>query len=118
MGRRELLRAGALGLFGLGLPELLRGRAAGGAPRPGKARACILVFNYGGPSHLDTWDLKPAAPREIRGEFKPIRTRVPGTMIGEHLPRLASRMDRLALVRSIHHDAAPIHETGEKSCSS
>jgi hypothetical protein len=69
----------------------------------GKAKACILIFNYGGPSHLDIWDLKPDAPREIRGEFKPIGTRVPGIAITEHLPRLAALADRYAIIRSVTH---------------
>jgi hypothetical protein len=69
----------------------------------GKARACILIFNYGGPSHLDIWDLKPDAPKEIRGDFKPMSTSVPGVSITEHLPRLAALADRYALVRSVNH---------------
>src|SRR5262249_8450321 len=68
----------------------------------------------GGPSQLETWDPKPAAPSEIRGPFGSIATRCPATRISEHLPRLASRMDRIALVRSVHHDAAPVHETGQQ----
>src|SRR5438105_4736538 len=96
--RREVLRVGGLGFTGLMWSDWLRARADAGRKRPGgKARACILIFNYGGPSHLDTWDLKPGAPREIRGEFRPIRTRVPGTTIGEHLPRLAALAHRYAI---------------------
>jgi uncharacterized protein (DUF1501 family) len=68
----------------------------------------------GGPSQLETWDPKPEAPEEVRGPFGSIATRVPGVRISEHLPRLAARMDRLALVRSVHHDEAPIHETGHQ----
>ncbi len=103
--RREALRVGGLGFTGLLWADALRARAetrprAGGF---GKARACILIFNYGGPSHLDVWDLKPDAPKEIRGEFKPIATRVPGISITEHLPRLAERAGRYALVRSVTH---------------
>ncbi|HJT76898.1 MAG TPA: DUF1501 domain-containing protein, partial [Gemmataceae bacterium] len=102
MGRREVLRAGALGLFGLGLPDLLRARAATARPR-GKAKACILLFMWGGPAQQDTWDPKPDAPAEYRGEFRPIATRVPGIRICEHLPRLAGHDDKLALVRSVTH---------------
>jgi uncharacterized protein (DUF1501 family) len=103
MGRRELLRAGALGLFGLSLPDLLRAREATPAPRPGRARACILLFMWGGPAHQDTWDPKPHAPAEYRGEFRPIRSCVPGVQVCEHLPRLARHMDRLALLRAVTH---------------
>src|SRR6202035_1151885 len=70
---------------------------------PGRIRSCILLYYYGGPSHLDTWDLKPNAPAEIRGEVRPIATRVPGLHIGEHLPRMARLMDRVAVIRSMHH---------------
>ena len=115
--RREILRAGGLGLLGLSLPDLLRGRAAGGqgaalAAKPagdtssngfGRAKSCILLFMWGGPAHQDTWDLKPDAPAEIRGEFKPIATRVPGIQICEHFPQLAQRTDKLAIVRSMTH---------------
>jgi hypothetical protein len=66
-------------------------------------RACILVFYQGGPSHLDTWDMKPKAPAEVRGEFKPIATAVPGLWACEHLPHLARVADRLTVIRSLHH---------------
>src|SRR4051812_11205323 len=108
VSRREALRVGGLGFTGLMWSDLLRARAAA-APvkRPtnqfGKARACILVFNYGGPSHLDTFDLKPDAPREVRGEFRPVATRVPGVTISEHLPRLAALANRYAILRSVTH---------------
>ncbi|MFO0879368.1 MAG: DUF1501 domain-containing protein [Gemmataceae bacterium] len=102
MGRREFLRAGALPLVGLGLPQLLAGQSK--RPR-GRAKACIVLFMWGGPAQQDTWDLKPNAPAEYRGEFQPIRTNVPGVQICEHLPRLAQHMDRLALLRAMtHHD--------------
>jgi hypothetical protein len=101
--RREFLRAGALSLFGLGLPQLFESRARAAWPRR-RARACILLFMWGGPAQQDTWDPKPSAPVEFRGEFRPIRTTVPGLHIGEHLPRLASRAHRLALIRSMTHD--------------
>src|SRR5262249_41911907 len=75
-------------------------------PRQGKkAKACILLFMWGGPAQQDTFDMKPQAPAEYRGEFKSIATNVPGLQICEHLPRIARRMDRLALIRSMtHHD--------------
>src|SRR4051794_34545376 len=90
--RRELLRAGGLGLgaYGLGLPTLLRARAAGAkAPAAssfGRAKACIVLFMWGGPAQQETWDLKPDAPEQVRGEFKPIATDVPGLNISEHFP--------------------------------
>jgi uncharacterized protein (DUF1501 family) len=98
--RREFLRAGALSLFGLGLPELL----AAPSTRRGRAKACIVLFMWGGPAQQDTWDLKPDAPEAYRGEFRPIQTTVPGLQICEHLPRLAQRADKLALIRSMTHD--------------
>lgn len=77
-------------------------------------RACILIFYYGGPSHIDTWDMKPDAPKEVRGSFQPIATSVPGLQICEHLPRMARVMDKVAIIRSVHHtatlhDSASIH---------
>jgi uncharacterized protein (DUF1501 family) len=72
----------------------------------------ILLLLVGGPSQLETWDPKPDAPAEVRGPYRSIATRCPGVRISEHLPRMATRMDRLAVVRSVHHDSAPIHETG------
>jgi uncharacterized protein (DUF1501 family) len=77
-------------------------------------RAIILLMLVGGPSQLESWDPKPDAPSEVRGPFGSIATRVPCLRISEHLPRLAGRMDRVALLRSVHHDAAPIHETGQQ----
>jgi uncharacterized protein (DUF1501 family) len=102
MNRREVLRVGSLGLFGLGLPELLQAKAAV-SRRSRKARACILLFMWGGPAHQDTWDMKPDAPVEYRGEFRPIATRVPGIQICEHFPRLALHTDKLAILRAMNH---------------
>lgn len=107
--RRELLRAGGLSWFGLTLPEMLSRLEAGETLEQrqlstfGRAKACILLFMWGGPAHQDTLDLKPHAPAEIRGEFSPIATNVPGIQIGEHFPKLAQRMDRLCLIRSMTH---------------
>lgn len=107
--RRDVLRAGGLSLLGLSLPQLLEGRAtaaqSGVLPSSsfGRAKSCILLFMWGGPGHQDTWDLKPHAPAEIRGEFKPIATKVPGIDICEHFPKLAQRTDKLAIVRSMTH---------------
>jgi uncharacterized protein (DUF1501 family) len=99
--RREFLRAGSLSLFGLGLPGLLQARATPLARKP--AKACIVLFMWGGPAQQDTWDMKPDAPDVYRGEFKPIATAVPGLRICEHLPLLAQRADRLCLIRSMTH---------------
>jgi uncharacterized protein (DUF1501 family) len=108
--RRRLLEVGGLGLMGVTLPKLLRAeeahRAAGTTPR---AEACVVIFLNGGPSHLDMWDMKPDAPEAIRGEFKPIATSVPGLMVSEHLPRLATIMHRASLVRSMHHSVNNAH---------
>ncbi len=112
ISRREALRIGGLGFTGLLWSDLLRARALGSPtdnaarPRAGsfaKAKACILIYNYGGPSHLDTLDLKPEAPVEIRGEFQPVATRVTGTSITEHLPRLAALANRYSIIRSAGH---------------
>ncbi|HKA07543.1 MAG TPA: DUF1501 domain-containing protein [Gemmataceae bacterium] len=101
--RREVIRAGALPLVGLGLPELLRAREATGEKSLGKAKSCIVLFMWGGPAHQDTWDLKPDAPAEYRGDFKSIPTTIPGYRICEHLPQLARRTDKLAILRSVTH---------------
>jgi len=104
LARRRLLQIGGLGAFGLHLPRLLAAEAsadAAGAPRA--IRSCILVFFYGGPSHLDTLDMKPDAPAEVRGEFQPIASSVPGLQVSEHLPLLARQMHHAALLRGMHH---------------
>jgi len=105
--RRETIRVGALALGGMCLPGLLRARTLGRSSGPsgfGRARSCILIFLWGGPSQLDTWDPKPGAPEDIRGPFRPISTKVPGISISEHFPLLAQQMHRLAIVRSMSHD--------------
>jgi hypothetical protein len=103
-GRRRFLRLGVLGLTGLSLADLLRlrARAEVGGARP-RDTSVIQVFLGGGPSHLDTFDPKPEAPVEFRGEFRAIPTSVPGVAFGEMLPGLARRTGRLAVVRSLHH---------------
>src|SRR5438270_4932242 len=104
LNRRTLLRIGGLGTLGLTLPGLLKAEDAPFAERSGPPiRSCILIFYYGGPSHLDTWDPKPAAPPEIRGAFRPMATTVPGLRISEHLPRMARLMHKVALIRSMRH---------------
>ncbi len=112
VSRRDFLRVGGVGLGSLGLS--LADLKALPANHGRRDRAVLLIMLVGGPSQLETWDPKPDAPPEIRGPFGSIATRVPGVRISEHLPRLAARLDRLALVRSVHHEAAPIHETGHQ----
>ena len=104
VSRRSFLRVGRLALGGLTLPWLLRqsARAEGSYSR----KSVILIWQAGGPSHIDMYDLKPNAPVEVRGEFKPIRTNVPGIVVGEHLPRQARIMDKLAVLRSAYHTNA------------
>ncbi len=99
VSRRSFLKIGGLAMGGLALPDLLRAEAAAG--RRSSHKAVIMVFMSGGPPHQDTFDLKMDAPAEIRGEFKPISTNVPGVQICELLPRMAAMMDRLAIIRSV-----------------
>lgn len=100
MNRRRWLQIGSVGLAGLSSSRTLRADAAESLS---PIRSCIFVFYQGGPSHLDTWDMKPKAPAEVRGEFRPIATAVPGLWACEHLPHLARVADRLTIVRSLHH---------------
>src|SRR5438270_14091487 len=97
MTRREVLRIGGLTALGLTLPDLARLRARA-APHSSAAdhrgNSCVFIFLFGGPSHIDLWDTKPDAPAEIRGEFRPIATAVPGIQLCEHLPLLARQMDK------------------------
>jgi hypothetical protein len=113
--RREMLQAGTLSLFGLGLSDFFRLAEAQGSPTRatphrtfGRAKACILLYLYGAPSQLETFDMKPAAPAEIRGELRPIRSSLPGLDVCELLPNLARVMDRVSVVRSMTHPY-PIH---------
>jgi hypothetical protein len=102
---------GGLGTLGLNLPLLAAGRARAGEatnavkrpPSFGRAKSCIVLFLFGAPAHQDLWDLKPAAPVEVRGEFHPIPSSVPDLFVGEHLPELAQRAHRYALIRSVTH---------------
>jgi len=113
--RRDMLQAGALGFFGLGLSDFFRLADLQAAPLGrarekhfGRAKACILLHLYGSPSQLETVDMKPHAPVEIRGELKPIRSSLPGLDVCELLPNLAKVMDRTTVVRSMTHPY-PIH---------
>lgn len=110
--RRDVMRLGvALPCFGSLALNQRGASAADAAARPvsfGRAKACIFIYLYGGPSHIDIWDMKLEAPAEYRGEFKPIATKIPGYQMTEHLPKLAARADRLAVIRSLTHDS-PAH---------
>src|SRR5262249_20137050 len=107
MPRRDFIQLGLRGVLGLGLADLLRLRAhattPSGVPSAKKHVNCILIWLDGGPSHYETFDPKPDAPAEIRGEFKPIATSVPGVQFSEAVPQLAKVADKLTIVRSICH---------------
>jgi hypothetical protein len=105
---------GGLGTFGLSLADLAATKAlarpgasaretAAASPSFGRAKSCIVLFLFGAPAHQDTWDLKPEAPTDVRGEFRPIATNIPGTFVSEHIPLLAAMADRYALIRSVTH---------------
>ena len=113
MPRRLFLKASLLWPAGLMSASASRGLAGVGGQRPtfGRARRCIQVFLNGGPSQLDTWDMKPDAPTEIRGELKSISTSVEGIRVSELLPRMATLVDRIRIVRSVTHTAS-VHTTG------
>lgn len=110
--RRDFLQVGTLGAIGLTLPQLLAAQAAGAVKPDHDDRACIMIFNLGAPSQLDTFDMKPDAPAEIRGPFQAINTNVPGIQLSEHLPRHAKIADKFSLVRSVHHGGAAVHDAG------
>src|SRR5262245_19003191 len=97
---REFLQVGSVGTFGLSLPQLMAAKAAGAVDKDHDERSVIMIFNLGAPSQLDLFDMKPEAPLEIRGPFKPIKTNVPGIEISEILPSHAKHADKFSLVRS------------------
>ena len=99
MSRRSWMQIGSLALGGMALPDILRAEAQNGGQQ--RIKGIIMVLLPGGPSHLDMYDLKPAAPAEIRGEFQPIATNVPGIEVCELMPRLAGMADKLTLIRSL-----------------
>ena len=113
--RRSFLQVGAAAMAGLTLPNWLSLQASGAVDeKKAKIRNCITIFLVGSPGHLDTWDMKPDAPEDIRGKFKPISTSVPGVQICEHFPRMARMMDRVALIRSLHYSTGASHENGQR----
>src|SRR5881394_3637095 len=110
--RREFLRIGGAGVLGLSLGDIFRLQAASSEPEGnlktgwGNAKSVIFIFLQGGPSHIDIWDPKPDAPSNIRGEFKPIKTNVPGIHLSEVMPLLAKQMDKATLIRSLSYTPA------------
>jgi hypothetical protein len=118
-GRRGMLKAGLAGIAGLSLPNLLRTRAEAAVSRPGQpdGKSVILLWMTGGPSHIDTWDVKPGRPLENRGPFDAIATRLPGVQICEHLPKQAAMLDKFTLIRSVdarhsNHTPNVVFQTG------
>ena len=111
--RRDFLHAGSLGLLGLSLPDWFALKAQG-AVNTDQDMNCIFLMLLGGPSQVDTWDMKPNAPAEIRGPYKPIKTNVPGIEVSEIFPRMARNADKYSLVRGVYHNAAAVHDTGHQ----
>ncbi|MFN9270093.1 MAG: DUF1501 domain-containing protein [Planctomycetaceae bacterium] len=111
--RRDFLQVGTLGAAGLGLAQYEAARAAGMVD-PAADRNGIMIFNLGAPSQLDTWDMKPQAPAEIRGPFQPIATSAPGITLSELFPGMARHADKIAFIRSVYHTAAAVHDTGHQ----
>jgi hypothetical protein len=105
LSRRAFVRLGLAGLGSFGLADLLRRQSRATEPNRTSPKSILVLWLWGGPSHMETFDLKPDAPSEYRGDFNPIRTNVPGILISEHLPRLARLADKFALLRSMHHDS-------------
>lgn len=112
--RRDFLQVGTLGAIGLALPDLMAAKAQGKIADGHDDQSVIMIFNLGAPSQLDTWDMKPDAPAEIRGPFKAIKTNAPGIEISEILPKMAQHADKFSLVRSCYHTAAAVHDTGHQ----
>lgn len=118
--RRDFLRAGLLGAgsaWGLSLPQVLKAEGAAGSSR--RATSVIILWMRGGPSHIDMWDMKPNAPAEYRGEFRPTSTKVPGVHLCEHLPRTAACLDKWSIIRSMAHrkeDGLADHSSGDQIC--
>ncbi|MBP3960819.1 DUF1501 domain-containing protein [Gemmata sp. G18] len=111
LSRRDFLHAGAIAPLGLTLSELQRAKAANGKDTDVN---CIMLFLVGGPSQLDTWDMKPNAPAEVRGPFKPIQTNAVGVQISEIFPKMAKHADKFSLIRSVYHTATAVHDTGHQ----
>src|SRR5687768_4022560 len=112
--RRAFLQAGVAGAASMWLPNLLTQEAAGSVDGTrARIKNCITLFLVGSPGHLDTWDMKPDAPSEVRGQFRAAQTNVTGIRICEHFPLMARRMDKVALIRSLYHRTGATHENGQ-----
>ena len=109
--RRDFMQVGALGAIGLTLPQYLAAKEQSGQS-PNDDRACIMIFNLGAPSQLDTFDMKPNAPAEVRGPFNAINTSAPGIQLSEILPLHAKIADKIGFVRSVNHTGAAVHDAG------
>ncbi len=113
--RRGFLTVGATAMAGLNLPNLMKLQAADAIDGSrARIKNCITIFLVGSPGHVDTWDMKPDAPSEVRGRFRPIRTNVNGVQICEHFPLMARKMDKVSLIRSLHHRTGATHENGQR----
>jgi hypothetical protein len=113
--RRNFLRVGTAGVAGLTLPGLFALQKAGAVDAAKvKIKNCITLFLVGSPAHLDTWDVKPNAPEDVRGPFKPTKTNVPGVHICEHFPLMARHMDKVALIRTLNYNTGASHENGQR----
>src|SRR5499427_5775504 len=112
--RRDFLQVGTLGAIGLTLSKVAALQAVGAVAPGNDKKSCIMIFNLGAPSQLDTFDMKPNAPREIRGPFKPIRTASDAFEISEMFPLHAKLGDKFSLVRTCYHTAAAVHDTGHQ----
>lgn len=112
--RRDFFHMGSLAALGLGLPQMFDLKAQGAVDDGKSDMNCILLMLVGGPSQLDTFDMKPNAPIEIRGPYKPIKTNVPGIEISEIFPNLAKHADKFSILRSMYHTAAAVHDTGHQ----
>src|SRR6201989_3122429 len=112
--RRDFLQVGALGALGLSLSQVASLRAQGEVDKSKDNKYCILIFNLGAPSQLDTFDMKPNAPSEIRGPFKAIKTNNPDIQLSEIFPLHAKLADKFSLVRTCYHTAAAVHDTGHQ----
>jgi hypothetical protein len=114
LSRRDFMQVGSLGAVGLGMAEWSQLQAAGAIDPNKKDVNGIMIFNLGAPSQLDTWDMKPNAPAEIRGPFQAIETKAPGITVSEMFPGMARHGDKISFVRSVYHTAAAVHDTGHQ----